>query len=49
MEGLATLLESANKQIFKVEFENIILFYLKVLFCCNVGASDLVLKPIEGV
>ena len=41
---MATLLERANKQIYKVEQKKI--FYLTVLFCCNVGASDLVLKPV---
>ena len=33
-----------NKQIFKVEFQKIFLFFLTVFFCCNVGESDLVLK-----
>ena len=35
-----------NKQNFKVEFKNIFLFYLTVLFCCDVGVSDRVLKSV---
>ena len=40
--GLATLLERANTQNLKWNLKN--LFYF--LFCCNVGASDLVLKSV---
>ena len=36
--GLAMLLGRVNKQNFKVEFKKI---FLKVLFCCDVGESDL--------
>ena len=43
---LGNVARYVNKQIFKVEFKNIFLFYLTVLFCCDVGVSDLVLKPI---
>ena len=41
---LATLLVRVNKQNFKVEFKNIFLFFLTVLFCCDVGVSGLELK-----
>ena len=37
-----------NTQNFKVEFQKIFLFFLTVFFCCDVGESDLVLKPRYG-
>ena len=46
---LATLLYRVNMQKFKVEFKNIFLFFLMVLFCCNVGVSALKIEgPIMG-
>ena len=39
---LATFLGGVNKQIFKVEFKKLFLFFLVMLFCCNVGESDLI-------
>ena len=39
---LATLLEHVNKQKIKVNFKNIVLFFLLVKFCCSVGESDTV-------
>ena len=41
---LATLLGHVNKQNFKVHFKNLIFFFLLVLFCCDVGESELDLK-----
>ena len=41
---LAMLLICVNKQIFKVNLKNLFLFFLAVLFCCDVGESDLELK-----
>ena len=46
MQEVGNVAERVNKQIFKVEFRNILLFYLAVLFGCDVGVSDLKLKPI---
>ena len=37
---LATLLGGVNKQKFKVNLKNIFVFILTVLFCCEVGVSD---------
>ena len=45
---LATLLGRANIKFFKVEFKKLFIFYLMVLFCCDVGESDLILKPRYG-
>ena len=33
------LLGGVNMQIFKVNYRNLILFFLTVLFCCNVGEN----------
>ena len=46
MQEVGNVAERVNKQIFKVEFRNILLFYLAVSFGCDVGVSDLKLKPI---
>ena len=35
------LLGRVDKQIFKVNLKNIFVFYLTVLFCCDVGESDI--------
>ena len=43
--GLATLLERVHKQFLTVNFKTICLLYLTVLICCDVGDSDLILKP----
>ena len=40
----AKLLGRVNKQIFKVNLKNLFCLYLVVLFCCNVGDSDCVIK-----
>ena len=40
------LLGRVNKQIFEVNFKNIFLFFLTVLFCCDVGESDCELKGL---
>ena len=37
-----------NTQNIKVEFQKILLFFLTVFFCCDVGESDLILKPRYG-
>jgi hypothetical protein len=38
------LLERANIKFLKVNFKNLFLFYLTVLFCCDVGESGFILK-----
>ena len=42
--GLATLLERANTQFFKVNFQNFLLFYLWVFSCFKVGDNGLNVK-----
>ena len=37
---LATLLGGVNKKIYKVNYINLFLFFLTVLFCCNVGVNS---------
>ena len=45
VQMLATLLGHVNKQHFKVNFKNIFLFFLTLLFCCDVVVeSDFELK-----
>ena len=39
-KGLATLLKHVNKQNFIIFFKNIFIFFLFVIFCCDVGESD---------
>ena len=43
-KGLATLLGRVNKQNSKAELKTLFLFFLAVLFCCDVGVSGLELK-----
>ena len=42
---IGNIARRVNKQNFTVIFKKLFLFYLTVLFCCNVGDSDLGLKP----
>ena len=41
---LATVAELLTMQNFKVNSKNLFLFFLVVIFCCDVGDSDCVLK-----
>ena len=37
-----------NTQNIKVKFQKILKFFLTVFFCCDVGESDIILKPRYG-